>query len=99
MDQVKQMVKDHIQYLQRIEPHSIKVYKAIKMRKTQIQVRKALGHIPLQTGVLNSTNVLFFTNRKWSNSKRQHQIHVDYLNHLFNFWKRRNGEKRAFRRF
>ncbi|KAG2179725.1 hypothetical protein INT44_006573 [Umbelopsis vinacea] len=37
MDQVKQMVKDHIQYLQRIEPHSIKVFKAIKMRKTQIQ--------------------------------------------------------------
>lgn len=38
MDQVKQMVKDHILYLQRIEPYSSKVYKAIKMRKTQIQV-------------------------------------------------------------
>jgi len=37
MDQVKQIVKDYILYLKRIEPYSSKVYRAIRMRKTQIQ--------------------------------------------------------------
>jgi len=38
MDQVKQILKDHILYLESIESHCLKVVKSIKIRKTQIQV-------------------------------------------------------------
>ncbi|KAJ2955521.1 hypothetical protein NQZ79_g8492 [Umbelopsis isabellina] len=37
MDHVRDMVKEHILYLERLQPHYNKVFAAIKARKTQIQ--------------------------------------------------------------